>query len=78
MVSIIMPIYNRAHLIIETLNSIKKQTYQNWECLIIDDGSTDNTSEVVINYAAQDTRFKFYTRPETSVKGPSSCRNYLK
>ncbi len=45
--SIIIPTYNRADLIRETLNSILKQTYQNWEAIIIDDGSTDGTEEVV-------------------------------
>ena len=46
-VSIIMATYNRAHFILESLQSLLNQTYNNWECLIIDDGSTDDT-EIVI------------------------------
>jgi len=47
LVSIIMPTYNRAVFMSEAVLSIQKQTYQNWELVIIDDGSTDNTSEIV-------------------------------
>ena len=42
LVSIIIPVYNRADLIGETLNSIGQQTYENWECILVDDGSTDD------------------------------------
>ena len=54
LVSIIIPTYNRAHLIIETLNSIKVQTYLNWECIVVDDGSTDNTLAVLEEYKQKD------------------------
>jgi glycosyltransferase involved in cell wall biosynthesis len=47
LVSIIIPTYNYAHLITYTLQSVVEQSYDHWECIIIDDGSTDNTSEVV-------------------------------
>ncbi len=76
MISIIIPIYNRAHLIEETLDSIKEQTYENWECIIVDDGSTDDTLMVVEQFIANDSRFKLYKRPKDLLKGPSSCRNY--
>ena len=46
-ITIIMATYNRAHFILETLHSIQNQTYENWECIIIDDGGTDNTQEVI-------------------------------
>lgn len=75
-VSIIIPVYNRANLIVETLDSILAQTYNDWECIIVDDGSIDNTIEVVDNYVQKDFRFKFFKRPNTKPKGPSSCRNY--
>ena len=42
-----MATYNRADLIVETLESIIKQSFKDWECLIIDDGGTDNTKEVI-------------------------------
>lgn len=76
LVSIIIPTYNRAHLICETLDSILAQTYQNWECIIIDDGSTDNTVEVLQKYLDLDSRFQYYKRPDTKKKGPNSCRNF--
>lgn len=47
LVSIIMPTYNRAKYIIETIQSIQKQTYKNWELVIVDDGSEDNTAELI-------------------------------
>lgn len=76
MISIIIPIYNRADLIEETLQSIKEQTYEDWECIIVDDGSTDDTVSVVEQLTANDPRFKLYKRPKDLLKGPSSCRNY--
>ena len=74
-VSIIIPTFNRADLIEETINSIISQTYNNWECLIVDDQSTDNTKQVVTSYL-KDSRFKYYQRPATKPKGGNSCRNY--
>ena len=47
LISIIIPTYNRAHLIIETLDSIVVQTYTNWECIVVDDGSTDQTADIL-------------------------------
>jgi glycosyltransferase involved in cell wall biosynthesis len=76
MVSIIIPTYNRAHLITETLQSIKLQTYTNWECIIVDDGSTDNTIELVSRLIKSEARFQLFKRPSNLVKGPSACRNY--
>ncbi len=76
LVSIIIPIYNRAHLIEETLDSIIRQTYLNWECILVDDGSTDNTLEVLKNYNENDNRIKYYRRPSDRLKGANTCRNY--
>jgi glycosyltransferase involved in cell wall biosynthesis len=76
LVSIIIPTYNRVHLIKETLNSVAAQTYQNWECIIIDDGSTDETKIVIEGYVKIDNRFKYYRRPDEKQKGANSCRNY--
>jgi glycosyltransferase involved in cell wall biosynthesis len=75
-VSIIIPSYNRSHLIGETLDSVLAQTYTNWECIIIDDGSTDATEELIANYIKKDSRFQYYHRPKDRLKGANACRNY--
>ena len=75
-VSIIIPTYNRAHLIRETLDSVVTQTYLNWECIIVDDGSTDNTDEVVGEYVKNDKRFKYFERTENYLSGGNGARNF--
>lgn len=75
-VTIIMATYNRSHFILETLLSIQNQTYSEFECLIIDDGGTDNTLEVIRPVLQQDSRFKFLKRPDNYKKGLPGCRNY--
>jgi len=74
-VSIIIPNYNRAHLIGETLDSIIAQSYPGWECIIVDDGSIDNSLEIINEYSKKDSRFKLYERPEDYPKGANACRN---
>ncbi|WP_052466921.1 glycosyltransferase family 2 protein [Psychroserpens damuponensis] len=74
-ISIIIPTFNREQLIVDTLNSITNQTYENWECLVVDDGSIDSTKAVVNAYVEKDARFTFVERPEGSVKGAPTCRN---
>ncbi|MFM1794652.1 MAG: hypothetical protein RL642_1037, partial [Bacteroidota bacterium] len=76
LVSIIIPVFNRASLLPETLDSIVSQTYSNWECIIVDDGSTDSSLNVALGYAKKDNRFKVYSRPWYKKKGANSCRNY--
>ena len=68
LVSIIIPTYNRAHLIGETLESVKAQTYSNWECIIIDDHSSDDTETIISHYTKSDLRFKYHKRPKKSAK----------
>ncbi len=75
-VSIIIPTFNRAHLIGETLDSIIKQSFQNWECIIVDDGSTDDTEKFIETYSKKDARFIYLSRPKNLKKGANSCRNY--
>ncbi|RTY92268.1 glycosyltransferase family 2 protein [Flavobacterium sp. GT3R68] len=75
-VTIITATYNRAHYILESLLSIQAQTFLDWECLIIDDGGTDNTLEVITPILEHDRRFKFLKRPEKYRKGLPGCRNY--
>ncbi|GHA50417.1 glycosyl transferase [Salinimicrobium marinum] len=75
-VSIIIPTYNRANLLRETLISVSKQKLANWECIIVDDGSEDHTRFVVREFTDADKRFNYYERPSSYKKGASSCRNY--
>ncbi|RXJ45399.1 glycosyltransferase family 2 protein [Gelidibacter gilvus] len=76
LVSIIIPTFNRAHLIGETLDSVLAQTYTNWECIVVDDGSTDGTSQLMEAYCAKDPRFQYHHRPKERPKGANVCRNY--
>lgn len=76
LISIIIPVFNRASIIGETLKSVLNQSYSNWECIIIDDGSTDETVSVVEEYVQGDNRFKFFMRPQNRKKGASPCRNF--
>ncbi|KQB44217.1 Glycosyl transferase 2 family protein [Flavobacterium daejeonense] len=76
LVSIIIPTFNRAHLIGETLDSVLAQTYENWECIIVDDGSTDNTAEVISVYIQKDSRFQYHHRPANRLPGGNAARNY--
>lgn len=76
LVSIIIPAYNRAQLIGDTLDSISKQTYVNWECIVVDDGSTDSTIDVVMSFVEKDSRFQLHHRPNSKLKGANACRNY--
>lgn len=57
--TIIIPTYNRANLIGETLSSILHQDYTDWECIVVDDGSTDDTQELLRKWVEKDNRFKY-------------------
>lgn len=76
LVSIIIPVFNRVHLIGETLDSVLAQTYTNWECIIVDDGSTDDTDTLLTKYCEKDSRFQYHHRPKGRPKGANACRNY--
>lgn len=76
LISILIPNYNKASYLRETLDSILQQTHTNWECIIVDDHSTDNCWEILEEYTAKDSRFKIYKRPKHLVKGGNACRNY--
>ncbi|MCB0700180.1 MAG: glycosyltransferase family 2 protein [Chitinophagales bacterium] len=73
-ISIITPSFNRASIVHETAESIFGQTSANWEWVIVDDGSTDNSWELLEQYAAKDERVKIYKR-EREPKGACTCRN---
>src|SRR5690606_35891784 len=76
LISVIIPTYNRGDLIGKTLDSLLAQTYLNWECIVVDDGSTDYTAELMSFYCTENDRIKFYDRPETKNKGANACRNF--
>ncbi|MDR7208954.1 glycosyltransferase family A protein [Flavobacterium piscis] len=75
LVSIIIPTYNRAGVISETLESVLLQTYQHWECIIIDDRSNDNSVEIIDSYVKKDPRFTFIVKNKGQKKGASASRN---
>lgn len=68
-----MPTYNQASYIIYALDSVKNQIYKEWECLIIDDGSTDNTEKAVKDYIYDDDRFVYFKKENG---GASTARNF--
>ena len=72
-ISVIVPIYNMEKLMRKCLDSILAQTFQDYECLLIDDGSKDNSPAICDEYAAKDSRFTAYHKPNG---GLSDARNY--
>lgn len=72
-VSIIVPCYKQAVYLPETLDSVLSQTYTLWECIIVDDGSPDNTKEVAQEYVNKDSRFKYVFKENG---GLASARNF--
>jgi glycosyltransferase involved in cell wall biosynthesis len=74
LVSIIIPNYNRSDVIAQTLDSLLRQTYSNWEAIVVDDGSTDNSWEIIQLYTNKDIRIKGLKRDRLP-NGPSTCRN---
>jgi glycosyltransferase involved in cell wall biosynthesis len=73
LVSIITPNYNCAKFILQTIESVLNQTYQNWEMLIIDDCSTDGSYEIALKYAGKDSRIHVFRMGKNS--GTAICRN---
>ncbi len=72
-ISIIMPTYNREKLILRPINSIIKQNYKNWQLIVIDDQSTDNTYELIQKLSSKDDRIKIVKN--TGRKGLHHARN---
>lgn len=72
-ISVIVPIYNMEKQMRKCLDSILAQTFQNYECLLIDDGSKDGSLAICDEYAAKDSRFKAFHKPNG---GLSDARNY--
>ena len=70
LVSIIIPTYNRAHTLVRALDSVRSQTFGDWELIVVDDGSDDGTADLVADY--QEPRFRYFRQPN---QGVSSARN---
>lgn len=73
LVSIIVPCYNQAQYLSETLQSVLDQTYTNWECILVNDGSPDNTEEIALEWKNKDDRFKYFPKKNGGV---SEARNF--
>ena len=72
-ISIIIPAYNREKVISKTLEAILSQTFEDWECLVVDDHSKDATRESIMQFVAKDSRFVFLENERT--KGACGARN---
>lgn len=72
MVSIIIPIYNTSDYLEDCIRSVSAQSYADWECILVDDGSTDGSGKICDDAAAADSRFKVVHQENTGV---SSARN---
>lgn len=73
-ISVIIPVYNSGALVDETIQSVINQTFTDWELLLIDDGSDDQSIQIVRQYAKKDSRI-FLSQRNRMPKGPSTCRN---
>jgi len=72
LVSVIVPCYNYGRFVEYALDSVKQQTYASWECIIVDDGSTDDTRQVAEKFVSADPRFKYFFQENA---GLSAARN---
>ncbi|WP_200238427.1 glycosyltransferase family 2 protein [Lamprobacter modestohalophilus] len=71
-ISVIVPCYNQGRYLGEALDSVLAQTYPHWECILVNDGSTDNTKSVIQDYCSRDRRIRSI---EQENKGQSAARN---
>lgn len=71
-ISVIVPCYNQAIFLDDCINSLVSQTYENWECLLVNDGSTDNTEEKALEWQKKDDRIRYIKKKNG---GLSSARN---
>ncbi|MDW3208246.1 MAG: glycosyltransferase family 2 protein [Reichenbachiella sp.] len=73
LITIISPLYNAEHFILETINSVLNQTYNNWEWILIDDASSDNSVDLLLPYSENDSRIKLFRLKENV--GAGEARN---
>lgn len=71
LISVVIPTFNRAYILNNAIDSVLGQSYKNWELIIVDDGSTDNTKELVKSY--KNKRVKYFKKENA---GPCAARNY--
>ena len=71
-ISVIIPCYNQAKYLPDALNSLLSQSLQEWECVVIDDGSTDNIKEIMLPYLSGDKRIRLISQKN---RGLSGARN---
>ncbi|WP_420379806.1 glycosyltransferase family 2 protein [Gilvibacter sp.] len=74
-VTIVIPSFNSEKFLLETLQSVARQSWEQLECLVIDDGSNDNTPKIAKDFAENDRRFQFFERDPNQPKGANACRN---
>ncbi|WP_100611955.1 glycosyltransferase family 2 protein [Confluentibacter lentus] len=72
LVSVIIPCYNQGLFLNNALQSVLDQTYTNWECIIVNDGSIDDSENIAKNWVAKDARFRYFYKPNSGV---SATRN---
>ncbi len=65
LISVIMPAYNAAKYIRESIDSVIQQTYSNWELIVVDDESTDDTAGIINNFTVKDARIKYFFQPNS-------------
>lgn len=73
LVSIVTPTFNSANYILATIESVQKQTYTNWEMILVDDGSSDETEDIILKIQENENRIQFYKLDQNS--GPAIARN---
>ena len=74
LVSIIMPVYNTGKYLDKSIGSVIQQIYENWELIVVDDGSTDNSISIIQSFAQKDQRIQLYIN-ESDQHGPGIARN---
>ena len=72
-VTIVVPCYNYGHYLADTLKNIQQQEYESWECIIVDDGSTDDSGAIAAEFTSTDSRYRYVYQQN---KGLSAARNF--
>src|SRR3989304_10450198 len=75
LISVIVPCFNQARFLRDCLDSVLAQTYPHWECIIINDGSTDDTRQVSLEYTSKDSRFRYVEQENRGLSGTRNRRS---